>query len=175
MVLVISTSLHPDSRSRILARFAQAYLGEKGEQAQLLDLAETELPFCDGAGSYGHPSLPAVREMIEAADGILLAGPVYNYDFGSAAKNLIELTGKAWTDKIVGIMCAAGSNISYMAPMQLAGSLMLDFRSMILPRFVFATGDKFEGQTVSDPDTEARIKELVDRLLFVSSALSVEP
>ena len=171
MILVVSTSLHPDSRSRIMARYASSYLEDQAGRFHWLDLSDTPLPQCDGAGSYGHPAVAEVKLLVEQADGVLLAGPVYNYDFGSAAKNMIELTGKAWTDKVVGIMCAAGSEVSYMAPMRIASSLMLDFRSMILPRFVFATGDKFNGQFISDAETAARIRDLVDQLLFVSGAL----
>ena len=39
---------------------------------------------------------------------IVLATPVYNYHVSAATKNLIELTGSAWEDKLVGFLCAAG-------------------------------------------------------------------
>ena len=70
---------------------------------------------------------------------ILLATPIYNYDVSAAAKNMVELTGSAWRDKTVGFICAAGGTSSYMSVMGLANSLMLDFRCIILPRFVYAT------------------------------------
>ncbi len=157
-----------------MARAAGDYMQSRNggaESCRLIDLAETPLPPCDGHECYKDPAVNEISDAIKTADGILLAGPVYNYDFGSNAKNLIELTGQAWADKIVGIMCAAGSNVSYMAPMQIASSLMLDFRSLILPRFVFATGDQFQGDTVSDSDLENRIKGLVDRIVFISQSL----
>ena len=82
----------------------------------------------------------------------MIATPIYNYNVSSSAKNLVELTGKAWTDKVVGFLCAAGGRGSYMGCMGLANSLMLDFRSLILPRFVYATGDPFAGeQNQRDP------------------------
>ena len=43
-----------------------------------------------------------------AAGAIVDAQTISN----AAAKNLIELTGKAWEDKIVGFACAAGANSS---------------------------------------------------------------
>ena len=42
-----------------------------------------------------------------AADAILLAVPIYNYDVNAAAKNLVEHTGSAWENKIVGFLAAA--------------------------------------------------------------------
>ncbi len=56
---------------------------------------------------------------------------------------MIELAGSAWEDKIVGFLCAAGGMSSYMSVMAYANSLMLDFRCVIIPRFVYATGDIF--------------------------------
>ena len=76
-------------------------------------------------------------------DGIVVATPIYNYDASAAAKNLVELTGRAWQNKVVGFLCAAGGDGSYMSIMALANSLMLDFRCVIVPRFVYATGGAF--------------------------------
>ena len=72
---------------------------------------------------------------------MIVAAPVYNYDVSASAKNMIELTGNAWEDKMVGFLCAAGGMSSYMSVMAYANSLMLDFRCVIIPRFVYATGD----------------------------------
>ena len=58
-----------------------------------------------------------------------------------------------------------------MAPMQMAGSLILDFRSLVLPQFVYATGDKFQADEISDADTSQRISDLVGRIAKVSQAL----
>ena len=172
MYLVLSTSLNPNSRSRILARAATSLLQDQAEECQFIDLAETTLPPCDGDQCYSDPNAVKVREAVEAATGILIAGPVYNYDFGAAAKNMIELTGKAWTNKVVGFMCAAGGQGSFMAPMGLAGSLMLDFRSFIIPRFVYVTGEAFSGDEIADEECDRRVRELVVELIRVSTALS---
>lgn len=172
MYLVFSTSLHPNSRSRILARAATALLQDSGDDVKFIDLSETELPPCDGHQCYADPNAAMVREAVEAAAGILIAGPIYNYDLGASAKNLIELTGKAWTNKVVGFLCAAGGQGSFMAPMGLANSLMLDFRSFIIPRFIYTTGDSFSGDQIADKECDRRIKELVDELMRISTAFN---
>lgn len=172
MILVISSSLHPDSRSRILAHASIKRLSASGAQSQLFDLAQSPLPACDGASAYGDPNVQALGTLIQRADAILLASPVYNYDVNSAAKNAVELTGQAWTGKIVGMMLAAGGQGSYMSAMGLANSLMLDFRCIIVPRFIYATGDAFEGNSLADEEMQERIETLVDETLRMATALA---
>ncbi len=168
MIVVFSTSLNRDSRSRVLAQRALNELKGRDVECQWIDLSQLPLPPCDAGECYEHPNVVQAAAAIQQADGVLVAGPIYNYDFGSPTKNLIELTGKAWTDKVVGFLCAAGGQGSYMAPMQLANSLMLDFRSLILPRFVYATGDAFQGNEISDVTIENRVVQLVEQMLRVS-------
>ena len=72
----------------------------------------------------------------------------------------------------VAMMCAAGGQGSYMAPMQVANSLMLDFRCVIVPRFVYATGEDFEGDGSPAESIAARVDQLADELLRIGTALS---
>lgn len=166
-LLIISCSLNPGSRSRIMAKTALECL--KG--AEWIDLAETELPLCDGGAAYGHENVAKIAEKIAAAKGILVATPVYNYDVNAALKNMVELTGRHWTGKVVGFLCAAGGGGSYMSIMAIANSLMLDFRCVVVPRFVYATGSHFEGPEIADADLSHRIKELTKNLAAYTQAL----
>ena len=136
-----------------------------------LDLAEYSIPLCDGKSAYDNFQVREIREKIHHARGVLLAVPIYNYYPNAAAKNLIELTGKAWSNKVVGFLCAAGGKGSYMSVMSLANSLMLDFRCLIIPRFVYSTGEAFEEGRVADPKVENRVKELVRELNRICAAL----
>lgn len=172
MILVLSSSLHPDSRSRILAGACIETLKSLNEDVESFDLSQTSLPQCDGATAYGDENVQTLAALIQKADGVLLASPVYNYDVNSAAKNAVELTGKAWTGKVVGMMLAAGGQGSYMSAMGLANSLMLDFRCVIVPRFIYATGESFEGNSLADEVIEARVATLVDETLRLSKALA---
>ena len=127
-----------------------------------LDLREFPLPLCDGEAAYSDPNVDKLSAKITAARVILLAVPIYNYDANAAAKNLVELTGSAWEDKIVGFACAAGGHSSYMSVMSLANSLMLDFRCVILPRFVYATGDDFTDGQLTSKKLAQRLHQLAD-------------
>lgn len=186
--LVISGSLHSDSRSRLLAKAAYQRLLELTESHSVavapdtestevawIDLAEIPLPLCDGQRAYSDPNVGRLAEQITHARGILLASPIYNYDINAAVKNLIELTGRAWQDKVVGLMCAAGGSSSYMSLMPLANSLMLDFRCLILPKFVYATGDAFSADEIEDEKIAQRLVELADRFYQVANAVPLPP
>jgi FMN reductase len=169
--LVVSTSGNPESNSRIMGRAALAQLQKHKVDCHWLDLRDLGLPLCDADSCYAHAGARKLSKAIHAADGILVAAPVYNYDVAAAAKNMIELTGKAWEDKIVGFLCAAGGASSYMSVMAYANSLMLDFRSVIIPRFVYATGEAFEHGGLKDEEMERRIHQVADELVRFTNAL----
>ena len=171
MYLVISCSLRPASRSRILARRAHECLTTAGHEAELIDLIDHPLPLCDGDTSYDAEHVAKLDALIRNAQGVLIGTPVYNYDASAATKNLIELTGQAWTNKVVGFLCAAGGGGSYMSMMGLANSLMLDFRCLVIPRFVYATKEAYAEGRVSDSKVNDRIQELADTLTRLSKAM----
>ncbi|MGD9486455.1 MAG: NADPH-dependent FMN reductase [Calditrichaceae bacterium] len=169
--LIISGSLSKSSRSRELANSAFEILKKNNQSVQFLDLQKTALPPCDGDSSYSDPMVLQVKKQIKLAKGILIASPIYNYDVNSAVKNLVELTGQAWREKVVGFMCAAGGKSSYMSIMPFANSLMLDFRTVIIPRFVFATGSSFSDNTIIDTEILSRIEELTSTLKWFTEGL----
>ena len=84
---------------------------------------------------------------------------------------MIELTGSAWENKIVGFVCAAGGAASYMSVMSYANSLMLDFRCVIIPRFVFATSEAFDGENITDKNITARIEQVADEMVRFTKGL----
>ncbi|MDQ3624276.1 MAG: NAD(P)H-dependent oxidoreductase [Verrucomicrobiota bacterium] len=160
--LVISSSLRPKSLSRQLAEQLARDYASLGVTADLVDLRDFPLPICDGDTAYSDPNLARLEPRIEAARVIALATPVYNFDASAAAKNLVELTGSAWENKIVAFLCAAGGSASYMSVMSFANSLMLDFRCVIVPRFVYATGADFSNGTLSNAEIAGRIRMLAE-------------
>ena len=160
--LIISTSLRTASLSRVMAQALQKDYEQLGVSARLVDLREYVLPLCDGEAAYAHPHVATLSGWIEAARVIVIATAVYNYDANAAAKNMIELTGDSWENKIVGFLCAAGGNSSYMSIMSLANSLMLDFRCLIVPRFVYATGSEFGPGPAPGEKLAPRIQQLAE-------------
>ena len=154
-----------------MGRVAFARLQKQKADCEWIDISGLDLPLCDADKCYLNPAAQKLQKTIQAADGMIVAAPVYNYDVSAAAKNMIELTGSAWEDKVVGFLCAAGGMSSYMSVMAYANSLMLDFRTVIIPRFVYATGDAFEGDKLVDKKVETRVEQVADELIRFTSAL----
>jgi len=166
MHLIISCSLNKNSKSKIMAKYASKLYDEPVE---FIDLQDYNLPFCDGDACYENSSVIELKKLVKESKSAIIASPIYMYDLNAAAKNFIELTGRSWTDKVVGFICAAGGKGSYMSVTSYMNSLMLDFRCIIIPRFVYADGSGFdENKNIKDP-IQDRIKELVNQTISVSS------
>jgi len=168
--LIISSSLRTASLSRVMAESLRTSYAKLGAAHQLIDLREYVLPLCDGEAAYGNPHVTTLSALIEAARVIVLATPIYNYDANAAAKNLVELTGSAWENKTVGFLCAAGGHSSYMSIMSLANSLMLDFRCLVIPRFVYAKGEDFSAKKEPTADLAKRIEALAEASMKIRNA-----
>jgi len=205
-LLVVSTSLHPASRSRALARIAHDRLGAMsttpppsvprgtttgpgtgqghtaanelahlpvppGFEVRFLDLRELDLPPCDGDPSTNPPDARRLHEEILRSDGVLLALGIYNYNASASAKGAIEHAGKAWSGKVVGFLVAAGGRASHMAVLPLANGLMLDFRTHLLPRFVYATPEDFSRDGLPSAEIARRVDDLAVDFARVTAAL----
>jgi FMN reductase len=171
--LTLSCSLNPKSRSRILARIVHKHLSTRPGGAELIDLQDYNLPISDAGACYGHPHVREIGPKIHEAKAIIVASPIYNYnyDVNAAAKNLLELTGQAWESKIVGFICAAGGHGSYMSVMPFANSLMLDYRCLIIPRFVYAAPAHIDESTFGDKALNERIESLASETQTLTDAL----
>lgn len=169
-LLIISCSLNPTSNSRILAQEVFQLMKEK-EQVEFIDLRDYDLPACDGDSCYKDENVQRLTTKIAEAHGIVIATPVYNYNASSAAKNLIELTDQVWEQKVVGFLCAAGGKASYMAVLGLANSLMLDFKTYILPRFVYAIESDFGDGEISNKEIRHRLMLFGEEMIKITKAL----
>ena len=166
MHLVISCSLNKNSKSKFMAKYAYDLYCK---DAKFIDLQDVEMPFCDGKDCYDSPIVKKLNKMIKDTKSIIIASPIYNYDLSAVAKNLMELTGRSWTNKVVGFICAAGGRGSYMSVTSYMNSLMLDFRCIIIPRFVYTDGTGFDQNHSIQPLVKERIEELVDLSISLSN------
>jgi FMN reductase len=170
-LLIISCSLSTSSHSAVMAaRLAEA-AGGLGDDCELVDLRTFPLPFCDAGASYEDANAGTLTGKVAEADAVCLAVPIYNYDVGGAARNLIAMTGSAWNNKIVGLVAAAGGQSSYMSIMPIANSLMLDFRCVIVPRYVYASRSSFADGQLVDEKIDERLTRLAHDLRQFAIAL----
>ena len=165
--LVISTSLREGSRSKIMAEA----LTKSVKDSEFFDLQSNPLPMCDGDKCYDLPEVIDFRKKVKNAKGIIMAIPIYNFNVSSGAKNVIELGGKMLYDKVFGFICAAGGKSSYMSVMSFANSLMIDYRCFIIPKFVYALKNDFDGDKITSPEIKKRVSELGKDLIKITEAL----
>ena len=168
MHLIVSCSLNKNSKSKILANYASTLYNQ---EVKFLDLQTMELPFCDGDSCYDNPKVKELSNLVRESKSIIIASPIYMYDLNAAAKNFMELTGRAWTKKVVGFICAAGGKGSYMSVTSYMNSLMLDFRCIVVPRFVYTDRSGFDENYNIKSNIKERIEELVDQITLLSSKI----
>ena len=173
-LLIACCSLNPDSRSAVLAAQLRGYAEAHGASVDWLDLRNLDLPVCDGSSSYARDDVRELGSRIQTADAVILAVPIYNYSVNSAAKNLLELTGSAWSNKVVAFACSAGGRSSYMAVMSLANNLMLDYRCHIVPRFVYADTSDFAADGIAEA-IEQRLDTLALQTILLAKAVKDIP
>ncbi|MFB9992568.1 NADPH-dependent FMN reductase [Deinococcus oregonensis] len=177
---LISTSLDLDSRSAWMIWLAAAHLRAAGHTVTQLDVRETPLPMFDNASAYAHSNAALYHAAIAGADGVLLGVPVYNWGIGAGAKSLVELTGStdetrglhgAWFDKPVTFLVSGGLNHGYLSHGAFAFGLMVDFKCVVNPHFVYATGAEWAADGVPGEWLETRLARTVDRAIDLSARL----
>ena len=173
MLLIVSTSLNPVSKSRRLAEIARESALCRGLEVDLIDLQVFPLPLCDGAAAYSHPNVALIQEKVKKAHAVIIAAPIYNFTVGASCKNFIELLGNELKGKVASIMTSSGSIVSYLAPSSLILSLLLDLRCHIVPQIVMADASSFDNEgALTNPEMKERIGKLVEATHLLSHKLS---
>jgi len=173
--LIINANLGKGGRSLCLSQILIDKLNKNhniDSQSKIVLLDEFQLPLCDGKNHLNNPIVSNLSNQINNSNGIIICTPIYNYYVNSGLKNLIEMTGSAWKEKIIGFTCLAGGEKSYMSIMSFSNSLMLDHRCIIIPRFVYVKGNDFISDTEVKPEIDKRLNFLVADLIKFVEALS---
>ncbi len=163
-VLIVGTSLNAGSKSWIMANAAGEQLRARGVAVELISLRDLKLPFAGEAEGDRAADVAKIKAAFKRATHIVLAMPIYNGEVNAPARNLVNL-GCDFRDKTVSFLCAAGGDRCYLGVYPLANSLMLEFECWIVPRHVYATGNDFAANAISNPDILKRIDAMLNALL----------
>ena len=162
-ILIVSTNSQAQSRSRAMAKYCEQHMRFKGQSVTTLELSQQE----GQELLVGDEDMQGVRRAFRQASHVIFAVPIYVYDVASPAKRLVEALSEAELgDRVVGFLCSAGGHRSFMSVMSFANSLMLNFRCWIVPRFVYATPEDFNGPVPLGP-IEQRMERLCRELVAV--------
>ena len=78
--------------------------------------------------------------------------------------------GSSFSKKVIGFICSAGGASSYMSVMGFANHLMLDFRSVIVPRFLYVDKSSWGEDGSLNPKVDERMKLLLQDMKDIQVA-----
>ena len=85
-ILVVSSSLDPQSRSRQIAKLCIDELQSLGRQVKFVDLAEFNVPNFDNDKIYKTEQYKELHKLTAEAGGLVLCSPIYNWGCCSELK-----------------------------------------------------------------------------------------
>ena len=109
-IVGITGSLRTDSYSALALQQAIDRVRALGAEAEIIDLREIKLPFCDGGDEYpDYPDVETMREKVKAADGLILATPEYHGSVSGVMKNALDLMSfEHLSGKVTGVISVLG-------------------------------------------------------------------
>jgi FMN reductase len=189
-ILGLGGSLRDGSSTTQALRIALAGAEAAGAATRLIDLAEYPLPRFDGTytlDGYTASEREAVMgllEMVERADGLILASPTYHNTISSALKNALELLEVFNEDgpgrfagKVVGLVTAqggtSGTGNNTLTTMLLAARAM---HAWVAPTMVDVMGSRsaFDGGVAINPGIDARLRSLGTEVARASAMFAAE-
>lgn len=175
VILAISASLAPKSRSRSMARVALESLTRfEGVEGRWLDLAEFDLrPY---PRSEDDPVVSWMREEFEGADGFIIASPIYNWGAASSLTNCLHYLldpegGRRYRPFV--ILGGAGSSRSHLALDGVARSLLYEIHGVQIGPPLLGAGAEVDRESAwLAPELVDRIEKVSDILVRHASAYS---
>ncbi|MGF1590066.1 MAG: NADPH-dependent FMN reductase [Pleurocapsa sp.] len=153
-VVGILGSLRADSYSAKALQEAIKRVQALGVEAEILDLREMKLPFCDGGSEYpDYPDVEILRSKVKAADGLILATPEYHGSVSGVLKNALDLMSfEHLSDKVTGLISVLGgqSNSNALNTMRI---IVRWVHGWVIPEQIAI------GQAWQAFDTEGKLKD----------------
>lgn len=110
-IIIVSSSTRKGRLSNRVALALQKNIIQKGQEAEILDLLELDLPTFEGTlSSLDDPTgkFAATAEQLKAADGLIFLTPEYNGAISSGLKNFIDVFAKdPFAGKPIGVATAS--------------------------------------------------------------------
>ena len=174
LVMVVGAATPPGRLNSAVEHLA-ATLAARGPgiETAIVSLAASRVEFCDGRALEDYDAATrASVATVAAADGVLLAAPVYRASFPGVLKNLLDLLPvEALRDKPVAVVAMGGSPHHYLAVDSHLRLVLAWFGAIALPNSVYLTGRDFaEGRVASDA-AAADLAALGEALATLAAAI----
>ena len=164
-VVLIQGSLNKNSRTAVLVQHAADELKRAGLEAEVLDLRNMQMEFCDGRPlKEYHPDLQHAYRTMDEAQAFVIGMPVYCYSVSGPLKNFIDITSGAMEKKIAGILCNAGGNRSYLASADLSNILAYESHVTTVQPIVYSCSEDYDDHVLNEKKVKSKIREMVNNL-----------
>lgn len=162
-IIGLSGSMRKPSATGRAVELALEGAAELGASIEFVELADLDLPFCDGRIELDtYPdNVQSFRELIRGAQGIIIGTPEYHNSMTGALKNAIDLCH--WDDfaqKMVGVIGVAGGAIGAINAINHTRTVMRGVGAWVVPHQVSIA---HSGKTF-DQTLELQEQQLHDRL-----------
>lgn len=174
-IVAISGSTRRDSYNRKLVRIAARAAEEAGAEVTVADLRELNLPLFD-EDFEKDPGTPenarALKNLMIASDGFLIASPEYNSSITAVLKNAIDWASRpapgepplaAFQGKVAAIMGASPGNLGGLRGLVHVRSILGNIGVLVLPDQV-AVVRAFEAFTEDGSLADAKQQKAVESL-----------
>lgn len=160
-IVLISSSLSKNSRSAKLIKFTANRLKELGNEIQIIDLREREIPFCDGRKLADYSTgIQDLYDDIKSTDSIIFGFPIYCYSISGVLKNFLDIFSYAMKEKSFGVCASAGSKMSFLAIADLYKIMQFQSNAKGVMPAVLVDYEDFKDNIPTEP-----IKERIDHML----------
>jgi FMN reductase len=167
-VVAVSGSLHSPSKTTALVREILASIGSHVEvDAHLIEISEIGPEF---AGALTRDQLPESVErelrLVESADLLIVASPVYRASFTGLFKHFFDFVGQyALVDTPVLLAATGGSDRHALILEHQFRPLFGFFQALTLPIGIYANNSDFENYAVTSLQLQERIDLAIARAL----------
>jgi FMN reductase len=178
-VLAIAGSPSHPSRTYALLEYAAQLLQQEGFQVDLIsvrDLPAEDLVF----GRYDSPALAQPKALLEQADAVLIATPIYKAAYTGLLKSFLDLLPqKALLGKVI-LPIATGGTIAHLLAIDYALKPVLsELGARHLLGGVYAVDKQIQrlddGTVQLDPEIEDRLKHFLHDLVAAVNHSQPEP
>jgi chromate reductase len=185
-IVAFSGSTREGSLNKRLLRLATEAARAAGATVTEIDLREFPMPFYDGdlQDREGIPKhAQRFKELLIAADAMLIASPEYNRSISGVLKNAIDWASRsapgeagmaAFNGKVAGLLSASPGLIGGYCGLFHLRSLLGSIGTLVLPEQVtIAKADEAfdDAGRLKDPKSQASVEKLVRRVVGVAAAL----
>ncbi|HLL55238.1 MAG TPA: NAD(P)H-dependent oxidoreductase [Myxococcaceae bacterium] len=159
-VIALCGSLRAGSHTRKALDLAIEGAKKGGAEVTLVELSGLKLPPFDDGPSKEDPEVVRWKELVKAADGLLIGTPVYHDSYGGMLKNALDFLYLELADKVAGLIAVGGGRVGQGQALEHLRAVLREPNTWVLPRQVVIPSSK----EAFDENGALKDKETVTRL-----------